>query len=39
MKITKEVKIALVGIVALVTLFFGLNYLKGLNLFAIDSKY
>jgi len=39
MKITKEVKIALVGIVALITLFFGLNYLKGLNLFAIDSKY
>ena len=39
MKITKEVKIALVGIVALVTLFFGLNYLKGLNLFVMDSKY
>lgn len=39
MKITKEIKIALVGIVALVTLFFGLNYLKGLNLFAMDVKY
>ncbi len=39
MKINKEIKIALVGIVALVTLFFGLNYLKGLNLFSIDKKY
>ncbi len=39
MKVTKEIKIALVGIVGLVTLFFGLNYLKGLNLFSIDSKY
>ena len=39
MKISKEIKIALVGIVGLVTLFFGLNYLKGLNLFSIDSKY
>ena len=39
MRISKEIKIALVGIVGLVTLFFGLNYLKGLNLFSIDSKY
>lgn len=36
---TKEVKIALVVITGLVILFFGMNYLKGLNLFSSDSRY
>lgn len=36
---SKEVKIALVAICGLVILFFGMNYLKGLNLFESDSKY
>lgn len=35
----KEVKIALVAICGLVILFFGMNYLKGLNLFDSSSKY
>jgi phospholipid/cholesterol/gamma-HCH transport system substrate-binding protein len=36
---TKEVRIALVAIVAVVLMFFGLNYLKGLNIFSHDSSY
>lgn len=36
---TKEVKIALVAIVALVLLFFGLNFLKGLTLFCSSATY
>ena len=32
--LTKEVKIALVTIVGVVILFFGMNFLKGLNLFS-----
>lgn len=36
---TKEVKIALVAIVGIVVLFFGLNFLKGLNLFSSDDTY
>lgn len=36
---TKEVKIALVVIAGLVILFFGMNYLKGLNLFSSSNKY
>lgn len=35
----KEVKIALVAVCGLIILFFGMNYLKGLNLFESDSKY
>ena len=35
----KEVKLALVAVCGLVILFFGMNYLKGLNLFESDSKY
>lgn len=38
-KITKEVKIALVAIVGLVVLFFGLQFLKGLNLFSDTNSY
>lgn len=36
---TKEVKIALVAIVGIVLLFFGLNFLKGMSLFSNDSSY
>ncbi len=35
----KEIKIALVAVAALLVLFFGLNFLKGLNLFGSDSHY
>lgn len=36
---TKEVQIALVAIVGLVILFFGMNFLKGLSMFSADNKY
>ncbi len=36
---TKEVKIALVAIFAIVVLFYGLQFLKGLSIFADDDKY
>lgn len=36
---TKEVKIALVAIVGIVLLFFGMNFLKGLSLFSSSSTY
>lgn len=36
---TKEVKIALVAICGLVILFFGMNFLKGLNLFSSANRY
>lgn len=36
---TKEVRIAIVAIVAVVVLFFGLNFLKGLNIFSSNSHY
>ncbi len=36
---TKEVKIALVAIVGVILLFFGMNFLKGLNLFSSSSDY
>lgn len=35
----KEVKIGLAGIVALLVLFFGINYLKGINMFKPESYY
>lgn len=35
----KEVKIGLAGIAALVILFFGINYLKGINMFRSDTYY
>ena len=37
MKFTKEIKIALVSILAIVVLFFGLQFLKGLSLFSNDN--
>lgn len=36
---TKEVKIALVTIAGVVILFFGMNFLKGLNLFSSSNEY
>ena len=36
---TKEVKIALVAIVGLVVLFYGLNFLKGLSIFSSENIY
>lgn len=36
---TKEVKIALVAIIGLVVLFYGLQFLKGLTLFSTDDAY
>ena len=36
---TKEVKIALVAIVGIVILFFGMQFLKGLTLFSSDDNY
>ena len=35
----KEMKIGLTGITALVVLFFGINYLKGINMFKPESYY
>lgn len=39
MKVTKEIRIALVAIVGIVLLFFGMNFLKGVRLFASDNTY
>lgn len=36
---TKEVRIALVAIVGIVILFFGLNFLKGMSVFSNDNVY
>lgn len=36
---TKEVKIALVAIVAIAVLFFGMNFLKGISVFSDDETY
>ena len=36
---TKEVQIALVAIIGLVVLFFGLQFLKGVNLTSSDARY
>lgn len=37
--ITKEVKIALVAVVAIVILYFGMQFLKGLTMFASDNTF
>lgn len=39
MKLTNEVKIALVAIIGIVLLFIGLQYLKGMTLFSTDNYY
>ena len=38
-KFSKEIQIALVAVVGLVVLFFGLQFLKGLKIFSSDSRY
>ncbi len=37
--VTKEIRIALVAIIGIVILFFGLNFLKGVSLFSDDTLY
>lgn len=39
MKISKEIKVALLGIVALVVLYFGFTFLKGSNVFSDEKTY
>lgn len=39
MKISKELKIGVAGIIALAILIVGINYLRGINLFASSSRY
>ncbi len=39
MKLTKEIKIALVAIVGIFILYFGINFLKGMNLFSTNNTY
>lgn len=38
-RISKEMQIALVAVVGIVVLFFGLQFLKGLTVFSTDNKY
>lgn len=39
MKMTKEIKIALVAIVGILIMYFGINFLKGINLFSSNNYY
>lgn len=39
MKMTKEIKIALVAIVGIIIMYFGINFLKGINLFSSNNYY
>ena len=39
MKLTKEIKIALVAIVGILVMYFGINFLKGMNLFSTTNAY
>lgn len=39
MKISKEIKIALVAIVGILIMYFGINFLKGINLFSTNNYY
>lgn len=39
MKISKEIKIALVAIVGILIMYFGINFLKGINLFSSNNYY
>ncbi len=38
MKLTKEIKIALVAIVGILIMYFGINFLKGMNLFFYQQR-
>lgn len=39
MKLTKEIKIALVAIIGILIMYFGINFLKGMNLFSTNNAY
>ena len=39
MKLTKEIKIALEAIVGILIMYFGINFLKGMNLFSTNNTY
>ena len=39
MKLTKEIKIALIAIVGILVMYFGINFLKGMNLFSTNNTY
>lgn len=39
MKISKEIKIALVAIAGILIMYFGINFLKGINLFSTNNYY
>lgn len=39
MKLAKEIKIALVAIVGILIMYFGINFLKGMNLFSTNNTY
>ena len=39
MKLTKEIKIALVAIVGILIMYLGINFLKGMNLFSTNNAY
>ena len=39
MKLTKEIKRALVAIVGILIMYFGINFLKGMNLFSTNNAY
>lgn len=39
MKLTKKIKIALVAIVGILVMYFGINFLKGMNLFSTNNAY
>ena len=39
MKLTKEIRIALVAVVGILVIYFGINFLKGINLFSTNNTY
>ena len=39
MKMSKEIKIALVAVVGILIMYFGINFLKGINLFSTNNTY
>ena len=39
MKFTKEIRIALVAVVGILVMYFGINFLKGINLFSTNNTY
>ena len=38
-KFSKEIQIALVAVVGIIVLYFGLQFLKGMTLFSTDNRY